>query len=243
MRSLRSALAVCVLLLAVPSWGKQPPQSPSTTQPASDPQAVAVVQAAITALGGAVTISQVQSWTLQASVQGPTANGEVSYTMSTVPDTSWYVVSANGTTKPAPGIRSLFVPVAVGSVLTTESQDPRFLLKYRTSTSLGSKTVAVIDFYVPGVPFVAQVWCFDTSSNLPVSINFRLPAELGERISPQGVVNLSGYQTVSGVLYPFLLSVSIEHAHLPEVITIQAVTPSSSVLHGDYNSSAGDVSK
>ena len=49
MRFARFALAICVLFLVVPSWGKQT-QSGSTTQPTSDPQAVAVVQEAINAL-------------------------------------------------------------------------------------------------------------------------------------------------------------------------------------------------
>ena len=61
MRSARFGLTLCIFLLAIPSLGKQASQSASTSQATRDPQAVAVVEAAITALGGATAIGQVQN--------------------------------------------------------------------------------------------------------------------------------------------------------------------------------------
>src|SRR5713226_8462811 len=104
MRSARFGLLSCLILLTVSAWAQQPAtsQQASPPQPASDPQAVAVVQAAITALGGATAIGQAQTWTFQASVQGPTANGDVTYTMATAMDTKLYTPLRNGLKKPAP---------------------------------------------------------------------------------------------------------------------------------------------
>jgi len=61
MRFARYAWLFVFLLPAVPSWGKQASQQASTVQPTSDPQAVAVVQATITAPKDLVAVSIVQS--------------------------------------------------------------------------------------------------------------------------------------------------------------------------------------
>ena len=108
MRSVRFGLVLFFLLPGVSGWAKQSATSPQTSsiQAASDPQAVAVVQAAITALGGATAIGQAQSWTFQGSLSGPTANGNVSYTVSTAIDTTSYIPLRNGLKKPLLRIRS-----------------------------------------------------------------------------------------------------------------------------------------
>jgi hypothetical protein len=243
MRSARLALTLCILLFAIPSWAKQASQSAPTPQPASDPQAVAVVQAAITALGGATAISQAQSWTFQASLQGPIANGTVSNSVSTAVDSTAYTLLPNGVKRPAPLIRSLFVPVGIGSILLTESQDPRFLIKYRGPMTIGTKNIVVVDFYVSSIFFAVQTWCFDATTYFPISINFRLSAQIGQKVSNEGIVNLSDYHAVSGAQYPFQLSTQIAHSIFPEVVTIRSITPSAAAQPGDYDSSSGDLSQ
>src|SRR6267154_4009019 len=100
MRSARFGLLLCTLLLNISGWA----QAPSSTPPqSSDPQAVAVVQAAITALGGATAIGQAQSWTFHAQTQGPHSNWTVDYVISTDTDTG-KIGRADGTTLPAPAI-------------------------------------------------------------------------------------------------------------------------------------------
>jgi hypothetical protein len=44
MRSVRSALTLCILLLAIPSWGKQATQNTSTPQPSQDPSGAVPLQ-------------------------------------------------------------------------------------------------------------------------------------------------------------------------------------------------------
>ncbi len=236
MRSARFGLLSWLLLLSVPAWCQQGTQA--TTQPASDPQAVAVVQAAITALGGATAIGQAQSWTFQAQTQGPHSNGNIDYTISTDTDTGKRFLR-DGTTRPAPAIHSHFVPALVGAILLTESQDPNFSMLYAGASTMDSKPVTAIIFAVGPAKLPAQIWTFD-AANLPVQIDFRLPAQIGARESFPFVVALSDYQPVSGVQYPFRI-ISFVPGKPPEIVTLQSVSASTTAPPNDFNGPGGDL--
>lgn len=237
MRFERFGLTLCVLLLAIPSWGKQGSQT-TTPQPVSDPQAVAVVQAAITALGGATAISQAQSWTFQAQTHGPHSNGSVDYMISTHTDTG-KIMRPDKTMKVAPLIHSHFVPALVGAILLKESQDTEFSMRLAGPSTLESKPVTTVVFTVGKAQMPAQIWVFD-AANLPVLIDFRSPAEIGARQSFPLVVGLSSYQLVSGVLYPFEI-VTFLPGKPPEVVTIQSVNAAATAPVNEYNGLAGDL--
>jgi hypothetical protein len=240
MRSEKSVLVVCILLIAIPSWGKQAPQSASATQPTSDPQAVAVVQAAITTLGGATAISQAQRWTFQAQMQGPRANGDTTYALSTDTDTG-KLVAADGSTKPAHPIHSHFVPALVASILVKELQDPKFRFFYEGAGTRDSKPVTVIRVMLSdgGMSFPAQFWSFD-SINLPVQADFRLPAEIGARQSFPVVVGLSDYRAVSGVLYPFGITTFLPGG-LPQTVTLKSIVVEATTPPNEFNGNGGDL--
>jgi hypothetical protein len=239
MRFARFGLLI-FLFFGVSAQAQQPAtsQQASPTQPASDPQAVAVVQAAIAALGGATAIGQAQSWTFQAQTQGPHSNGNVDYMISTDTDTGSYVQS-NGTTLPARAIHSHFVPALVGAILLKESLDPNFSLQYGGLSTVDSKPVTVIIFLFGASKFPAQIWAFD-STNLPVRVDFRLPAEIGARRSFPFVVALSDYRPVSGVMYPFGI-VSFVPGKPREVVILQSVAPGASVPPNEFSGQAGDL--
>jgi hypothetical protein len=239
MRCLRFGLLI-FLLFGVSAWAQQPTasQQATSTQPASDPQAVAVVQAAITALGGATAISQAQNWTFQAQLQGPHANGNVSYSMSTKTDTGQLAL-ANGTTNQAPLIQSHFLPALVGAILVKESQDPDFAILTGGSSTLDSVPVNIIVFAIGPQSIPAQIWYFN-SSGLPVLVDFKLPAEIGARRSFPNVVSLSDYRSVSGVLYPHEI-VSLVPGKPRELVTIQFVTPGATAATNNFTGQAGDL--
>lgn len=240
MRFVRSALTLCILLLAIPSWGKQTSQTVTTPQPASDPQAIAVVQAAITALGGATAIGQTQNWTFQAQMQGILANGNVTYTLSGVVPTQPPTIVVNGVTKKVKADRSLFVPAVLGYVLLSEFQDQSFPLRFGGQVSLGSEAVTVVTFSDPDIPALpAQKWYFDTATNLPARVEFQLPAAVGSKMSIAGVVEISDYKSIGGVLYPFNI-VTRPEGGPPELIVMQSVSPSAATLSNDFNGAAGD---
>jgi hypothetical protein len=229
MRALR--LLPFVILFSIPL----PAQ---TTSAQGDPQAIAVVQAAITALGGATAIGQAQSWTFQAQVQGPHANGNVEYRISTHTDTGKFVL-ANGKTKPAPPIRSHFVPALVGSILLKESQDPQFSILYAGTSTLASGPVTIVVFAVGPTKLPGQIWFFD-AANLPIQVDFKQPAEIGARESFPVVVMLSNYQPVSGVFYPFRI-VSILAGRPPQIIALRSVAGDATVPPNDFNGPGGDL--
>jgi hypothetical protein len=229
------------LLFAVSAWAQQSvsSQQASPSQTASDPQAVAVVQAAITALGGATAIGQAQSWTFQGRMFGAFGNENVNYAMSTDSDTGTLGLP-DGTSRPAPRPQSYFVPALAASILLRQFQDPAFTLRSGGTTTMDSKpvTVVILAFQAGTVQFTAQVWTFD-ASNLPVKVDFRLPAEVGARRSIHGTVHLSDFHPVSGVLYPFTM-VEWPPAAPTEVVTIQSVSSSVSAPVNEANGMGGD---
>ena len=243
MRSARFTLTLCVLFFAVPSGGKQTSQIASTPRPSSDPQAVAVVQAAITALGGAAAIGRAQSWTFQAQTEGMLANGNVSYTLSGVADTHPPTIVTNGVPKRIKADRSLFVPVVLGYVLLSEFQDQRSPVQFGGQVTLGSEPVRVVTFSDPDLPALpAQIWYFDATTSLPARVEFQLPAAVGSKVSFTGVVEVSDYRSVGGVLYPFKIVTRPERGQ-PETIVLQSLSPSAVTLQNDFNGAAGDRSQ
>ena len=171
-------------------------------------------------------------------MQGPHANGNVDYVISTDSDTG-KLVKADGTTRPAPLTQSHFTPALVGAILLKESQDPEFSIQYGGSFTLASKPVTTIVFTVGIPPMPAQIWTFD-AANLPMQIDFRLPAEIGAKRSVYGVVGLSDYQSVSGVLHPFQI-VSFLPGKPPEIVTIQSMNADATAPPNESSGEAGDL--
>jgi len=235
-RFARIGLLLFLLLLVVPVWAQQATQS--SAQPAGDPQAVAVVQAAITALGGATAIGQAQSWTFKAQTQGPHSNANVDYVISTDTDTG-KVVRRDGTMKPAPPIHSHFVPALVGAILLRESLDPDFSMQYAGLSTQDSKPVTVIVFTFGPAKLPAQIWTFD-ATNLPVMIDFRSSAQIGARASFPFVVALSDYRVVSGVMYPFQIT-SFLPGRPPQIVSVHSIAASATAPTNDFNGPAGDL--
>jgi hypothetical protein len=235
-------MLVCVLLLAIPAWGKQSSQNASASQPASDPQAVAVVQTAITALGGAVAMGQPQGWTFQASLQGPIANGTTSYSLGSDAGAARRTfILPNGKVGRARPIQSLFVPAAIGKVLLNESNDPQFVVTYGGDTVVDSVSVTAVRFSVVSMPnVVSQVWWFDATTGLPKRVAFIMPAEIGAKTSLPGLIDLSDYRPVSGVLHPFRVVIQLS-GRPPEIISIQSAVPSTVAPTSDFDPMSGDL--
>jgi hypothetical protein len=208
-----------------------PAQTAQTTSPTGqarqgvrDSAALAAVQTALNALGGATAISQIQSWTFQATMgwgDGTIGQQTVSYTLDTQPS-SFTIVK--GGVQSTVYIRSYFVPVVLAAVLASQVQEPRYSVQPGQSAAQGNPG-STVSFSLRPVPNVDQLWHFDGTTGLPVSVEFHRPARLGSHISRVGVIQLSNYQSVGGVLYPFKV-VTMERGMPPRTITIQLITPS-----------------
>jgi hypothetical protein len=245
MSSVRLSMLLLLLVPTVSVWPQQTlaspgqPQGPdSSSQTIKQPEALTVVQEAITALGGATAIGQAQNWTFQAQMQGPRGNGSIEYAMSTHTDRG-QVARMDGTTQPARAIESIFVLALVGSILLKESQDTELSIHYSGASSLNSNPVTVLTFSVGLTQVPAQIWYFD-ANNLPVQVDFRLPAEIGARRSLHGMVSLSDYRQVSAVMYPFRI-VAFMPGQPPEVLTIDTIATDKTASVNQFNGPGGDL--
>ncbi len=214
--------------------------SPTT---ASDPQAVAVVQAAVTAIGGATAIGALQSWTFEAQASGRVANGTISEGLAlSLPQNS---TQPTGTAAKAPPPwaqpRSLFVPALISAVLVNESQDATFLIRQGTaSTSVPNSTAVLFNRVTKtGRSITAQRWYFDNTSGLPNRMDFILPPRIGPIEGFAGTVILSNYKTVGGIQYPFQIVTFLQREHASETISLQSVTPSTTLPSANNAPSGG----
>ena len=285
MRFLRFLLTLVVLLLAVPLYAQQVPslppigkmpaptqqapiQSSGSQQPPEtrDPQALTVVQAAITALGGTAAIGQIQSWQVQAQAQGSQQMGGVASTLvweqagaefrmastSAATGKSSAIVTGHGspasvqngtTTALPPQVTSaLFIPALVGSVLVNEFQNSNYSIKYQGQSTLNSKPVVAIRTSLTGKiateRLTAQVWYFDATTNLPVRVEYRLPTVNAADFSLPGAADLSNYQPVGGALYPFQI-VTWRQGMQINVITLQSVNANGAISPTDFDATGG----
>jgi hypothetical protein len=191
-------------------------------------------------MGGATAIAEAQNWTFQAQMQGMLANGNVTYTLSRVVATQPPTIVVKGIAKKVKADQSLFVPAVLGYVLLSEFQDQSFPLRFGGQVSLCSEAVTVVTFSDPDIPALpAQKWYFDTATNLPARVELQLPAAIGSKMSFTGVVEVSDYKSVGGVLYPFNILTRPENGQ-PELVVLQSVSPSAATLSNDFNGAAGD---
>lgn len=216
-------LLLPVILFSIPVFAQQ-------TTAASDPQAVAAVQAAVNTIGGATAIGALQSWTIKAQATGNLANGPITEVLATtlpsLPQNS-NPAGAAKVTPPWATPRSLFVPALVSAILANQSQDSTILLTQGTaSASVPNANVVISSTKVKSGAVPAQRWYFDKTSGLPSRIDFLLPAKVGLVEAFPGTVLLSNYQNVGGILYPFQIVTYLQRDRLRETITVQSVTPS-----------------
>ena len=229
-----------------------------------DPQALVVVQAAINALGGATVIGQIQSWTIQGQMQGSDGNNNQSGTviwqkagpefrMESDTDTgAHYVVTGHG--KPGSGvgtmtkslpahmIRAMFVPPLVGANLLAELQDQNWSIQSGGTALLGSEQTTVINTSSQtnrtDALVTPQTWYFDSSSGLPVRVEYRLPGVTGPKLFLTAATNFAAYQAVVGALYPFQLT-NFRQGNQSNVVTLTSISPNASVASSQFDAPGG----
>jgi hypothetical protein len=189
-----------------------------TTSAHGDPQAIAVVQAAITAMGGATAIGQAGTWEVQALLEGPLETGNRTENVS---------FQAPNSAAPKHIVPSLFLPALLGAVLLQESQDSSYSMRFDGSSMLASKPVTVVTLLSNSSQAVAQIWVFDTATGLPARVFFESPAQIGLTQSFRALIDVSDYRAISGVLHPFHIVTYLED-RLPQTLNLQSLTASSS---------------
>lgn len=209
-----------------PIWA----QTPGVAAPHRDPQAVAVVEAAIKALGG-TAISQAKSWAFQSQTEGSLGNGARSEVLAVPAAKPASLPRGEASPKPPAWARprSLFVPALVGRLLVEQLQGKQFSIELQeTPPGAGNISVVVFSFTITQdrrAP--AQIWHFDRGTGLPKWIWFIAPVRIGEMESLAGAsVLLSDYRAVGGVLYPHRMEMDVQRTRQRGIVTFQSVTPS-----------------
>jgi len=245
-------LGACLILSSV--------SESQTQQVIRDPAALAWLQQAVSAMGGA-GIAQVQNAVTQGSLQSTLANASGSFRWENAGSEFRYE-------NPSPGGGSLFIsghghPTFIDSSgtlsLSSESATADFpahlaavvLLNRLTDsacevTSLGTVTLGgTATFEVrtryPQVEYSAITeldWYFDVNSGLPLQVDHRVPAANQPDNLQLVSVSLSNFALESGILVPHQLSF-YSGGNLRVTATITAISFNGTINPGDFDSSQG----
>ncbi len=231
-------LPVLVLII-----GFQFPLSAQKSSAASDPKAVATVQAAIAALGGEGTLDQTRTWKFQSRLDGQRKSEDaIEILTSIIPEDAKRVPGQKAPPSWATP-RSLFVPALAGAILLKQSKDSTLSLQQATGPASESKSVTVVFSRAVGSAgrnLPIQRWYFDEKTHLPRQIEFLVPARIGQIEGFSGMVALSDYRPVAGVLYPFQIETFLSGQHAHQKIELVSVTPSTDApSQSDYLSAGG----
>ena len=283
LHSARFCLLVLILLLNFPLWAQQT-QTPATSSPGQtvttppvaqppgwiysppdllpdavrDPQALDVVQKAITVMGGPA-VAAVQDCTIQAQSDAlpgtPATSGTMTWKLAgsefridaPIPNGTASVMTGHG--KPgmingaATALQSyvteaMFVPVAIAPVLAQELANPKMSLRFKDNETLGTVSVAVVTTALetdyPDNVVTPQTWYFDTSTGLPVRVEFRAPDIHDPLNFIPTAVDLSNFQLISGVAYPFKVVSSVD-SQTQVVFIVQSVVVDSGIAPSTFD--------
>lgn len=256
-RTLTVLSAVC--LLSATAFA----QSTSTgapVQPTRDNKAVAVVQAAIAAFGTSATAQSFQA-VAQVQAVGPTGNqtastvtwemagAEFRIAISDASSSSVLVTDhgnpsaiVDGATRSVPKhvTEAMFIPAFPGAILAREFQDQSYSIQFLGSQSLNGVACGIVrtlSMTSPNSALTTQVWYFSNSTNLPVRVTYRSPADANPQLSVPETIDLSNYNSVSGGVYPFQIVVHFLGKQVA-AITLQSVSPNANLPPIDFDSPA-----
>jgi hypothetical protein len=229
-RVFRSALFAALLLISPAAFA----QAASTPGPVRDPQAVATVQAGLTAMGGTATISQVQNSVVSGtSVDQPAQQNTAQSFTWTYADKEFrnennaasggHVLVSNGGSPQDfhDGAWTGLLPIAARTnlpyhipalVLCSELNNPGYALIFLGSTTLNGTSAIHVqtrdDSDLTGHVFTLQDWYFDSATGLPLRVEYQIPVSQNPSESLQASVDFSNFTIVSGILVPFQLTFS-----------------------------------
>jgi len=234
MRLVRLGATLYVLLLAFPSWGKQSSQSASTPQPASDPQAVAVFQVAISAMGGNVPTDSTATGTVTITAGGATDQGTIRFRTRGTGQTLEEVQTSSGTRtnifsndEASETFAGTATPLPMQRMVTSRSVyfplpylaallgNPDEALTYSGTENINGTValhVQATNSYSSNTTIqfltaftTTDIW-FDAKTGLPLQVAYvRRDTGLSPKIRME--VQFSNYKSTSGFFYPATIQV------------------------------------
>lgn len=241
----------------LPVLGSRP-----ASPPERDPAALSEVQASLAALGGLASIQQVQTCALNLQIDGSPGNHSSGPLILTISGSEFrsdfqgpsgtVTIStgngkpfrlANGKSAQSPSYvtRAWFWPTLVASELARELEDPHYAFTSASNTTIGSESVVVVETVSQATDLDAivtpQKWYFDPATNLPLRVEYRLPDTLHPDRFQTGAVDLSKYQAVGSVVYPFVSTVSISGRE-DEVQSVTSIQQNISIPSSEFSTGA-----
>lgn len=221
--------------------------SPSSEQAKRDPQAVAVVQSAISAMGGTATIALMQSsvatgTSVDQSAQQNTpgsftwtyAGSEFRNENNATTGSHILISNAgspqdyeNGSYVILPSVaartnRPFHIPALT---LFSEIANPSYSVVYVGTAALNGINVVHIrlrdESDIAGQLFTLQDWYFNSTTGLPSRVQFSFPTSPQPKDSLPETIDFSNFQPVNGILVPFQLSITL--GPLDFVVTMNSV--------------------
>lgn len=252
------ALLPCVLVVFLSAFAKQ-----SSTAPTKDPQAVAVIQSAISAMGGAAVIGSVQnSVVIGSSVNSAESqNGTQTFIWTYAGNQfrnendaqtgSHILVSNSGTPQdyqdgswvpsPAAIIRANLPYHIPALVLLNEINDAAYSIAYIGTTPMNGVDAIHIqtldDSDAIGQVYTLQDWYFDPTSGIPLRVEFQIPVDQKPQDSVQAAINFSNFQAVSGILVPLQLNITEGPSSCTSTVT--SVVFNANISPSEFTSGTG----
>jgi hypothetical protein len=224
------------------AFGQQPSSSP---QPVRDAQAIAVVQSAIAALGGAGAVAAISDARITGTEQDSsnpdatpatftwqTAGVEFS---STVQNSNGAYTEVSGHGAPAqfkngswvlmnPYVSRAELPFHLPILaLYAEIQNPNITFQFVGSGTVEGKPA--IHVHVAdnsdsmGQLVTGQEWYFDPASYLPVRVEYKWPDKRNPNDTSPGALEFSNYNAVNGVNVPYQLKIQVSQLILQATVT------------------------
>lgn len=213
-----------------------------------DVAAIGIINNAIQALGGSASVLQITDCTVQGSIQiGADASAPIgNFTFMASKNGFRYGVQfPNGEQKlflsgtgtpvsyrngvahyPGSQVARAALPFYVpGFVLAAELANPNYsvtLVGQETRNGISVTHIHTVDTSdEEGSKVTHQDWYFDSTTSLPVAVEYRIPDDIDLMKFAPGSDEFSDYRPVNGVLVPFAIRASLGGS--PKFITVSSV--------------------
>jgi hypothetical protein len=231
----RLAVLFGIFFLTLPTYAQQPSTPSSPPAPVRDAQAIAVLQSAVAAMGGARAAAAIQDFTVQGNEQyvtdpGPTpatftwqnSGAEFSYTVQNSNGT-YTALSGHGIPAQLKHGNWIPLPPYVSRaelafhnpifVLYAELQSLNYSFQYVGPGSVEGNAAIHIrasdNSDAIGQLVTPQEWYFDPVTFLPMRVEYKAPDERNAQGSTPVSEEFSNYQAASGFVIPYQIKIQI----------------------------------
>lgn len=229
-----------------------------------DPDAIAVVQASIDAMGGSAAIGSVSTCVVNGTLDaGPGAvnpSGTMLWETAGL-ETKSVFTGPNGTLIESSGdghpfrviqgvsqpmkphlLRATFYPSFAPITLLRELQDPNYSVRIEGTTTVGSDDVTIVRLASEASPMdswvTPQNWYFSSTTKLPVEVDRRLPDPKYPAKFGLEVDTMSNYQSSSGILFPTNFAFSIG-GNMVKSVSVTSIKLNSVIPPSEFDQNQG----